>query len=112
MKYVAFALLSITLAATAQTLLKMVAMTAQVPLAVLKDFRFYIGGMLLLCAFGTWMIAASRLSFSQIIPMNALTIVLAGAIGIWLFKETVSKPMLLAYALILIGVTILSLTKS
>ena len=112
MKFIAIALGSIFFASAAQAVLKLVAVSVETPMAVFKDHRLYLGGFLLMVAFAGWIVAASRIEFSRLIPMNALSLAISGVIGVWLFDETISKSMLFAYALIVVGVAILTFGKS
>lgn len=111
MKFYIVALASIAVASISQATLKLVAMSMAGPVNMLKDGRFYVGGILMVVAFLGWMIAASRIEFSRLIPMNALSLVIAGCVGAWLFDEMITRSMALAYALIITGVALLTLAK-
>lgn len=102
---------SIFLASMAQAFLKLAAISMETPISILKDSRLYLGGFLLILAFVGWIIAASKIEFSRLIPMNALSLAISGVLGIWMFGETITKPMLFAYALIVIAFFILSFAK-
>lgn len=95
----------------AQAFLKLAAISMETPVSIFKDSRLYLGGFLLMLAFVGWIVAASKIEFSRLIPMNALSLAISGGVGVWLFDETITKPMMFAYVLIVIAVSILSFAK-
>jgi len=77
---------------------------------ILKALFFidiYIVLFLYAVALVAWFYAASKIEFTVLIPFNALTIVLGGMAGVFIFSESFDTTKFLAYALIISGVFLL-----
>jgi drug/metabolite transporter (DMT)-like permease len=74
----------------------------------LFDYRLYLAVLVYMISFCLWMIGLSKVDFAVAIPLNVVSIVIAGIFGYFYFNEQFSLLRILSYACIIIGVMLLT----
>jgi multidrug transporter EmrE-like cation transporter len=74
----------------------------------LFDYRLYLSLIVYLLAFCLWMLGLCKVDFAVAIPLNVLSIIVAGIFGYYYFQEPLSFIRLLSYGIIVVGVMLLS----
>jgi multidrug transporter EmrE-like cation transporter len=84
---------------------------AHAPIDVITDMSFFIALLVYMISLGLWVLASAQIQYSVIIPVHALTIVMGGVIGYFVFSEGMSLSKLISYVLITSGVIFLLVGK-
>ena len=108
MKYYVLLFFAISITVFVQAGLKMLSMKYDGKIiSAVQDPLLFVISFSLLLAFAAWFVAASQINLNVLIPANVLTIVLSAVIGYFFFAEPITIDKIIAYVLILSGVSVL-----
>jgi drug/metabolite transporter (DMT)-like permease len=77
-------------------------------LNILFNRYIEVGLLLYVISFGLWFYALSKKDLIYVYPFTALTFVFVSVMSVFILGETISKQGIIAYALIVIGILLLT----